>query len=63
MNYIHEVLELRNMGVKPETAKYQRMAEGSALTRRHRRILKVSRWIARGIVYGGLIALLIWILT
>jgi hypothetical protein len=62
MNPIHEYLTLRTMADKPNTYRYRRMAEGCALTKRHKRILTATKWIAGILFYGGIISLLIWAL-
>ena len=62
MNPIHEYLTLRTIADKPTSYKYRRMAEGHALTDRHKRILTATKWIAGILFYGGITSLIVWAL-
>jgi hypothetical protein len=63
MNPIHEYFTLRPIADKPTSHNYRRLAEGYALTKRHRHILTATKWIAGILFYGGLTALIVWILS
>lgn len=61
-NYIVQFLELKNAGIKPTSARYRRMAEGSKITRKQARTLTATKWVAAILIYGTIAALVAWLI-